>query len=180
MRSSGARRPESDDAARHWGRLLWRGLLKRCPRCGGKRIYASWFKMLERCPTCGMRFEREPGFFVGAFTINLAISIIALFVLCMGLVAVLASDADAGYLAFLVVGLVIALGAPVFCYPFSRTIWSAIDLAMTPLEPAEEAEAATAVAADAAQPARPAWAPGQAPAPARKQPGRASPADEVP
>ncbi len=127
-----------------------------------------------------MKFEREPGFFVGAFTINLAISIIALFVLCMGLVAVLASDADAGYLAFLVVGLVIALGAPVFCYPFSRTIWSAIDLAMTPLEPAEEAEAATAVAADAAQPARPAWAPGQAPAPARKQPGRASPADEVP
>lgn len=147
--SSGARRPESDEAARHWGRLLWRGLLKRCPRCGGKRIYASWFRMLERCPTCGMRFEREPGFFVGAYTINLAISIVALFVLCMGLVAVLASDADAGYAVFLVIGLVIALGAPVFCYPFSRTIWSAVDLAMTPLEPAEEAEAATAVAAAA-------------------------------
>lgn len=102
-----------------------------------------------------MKFEREPGFFVGAFTINLAISIIALFVLCMGLVAVLASDADAGYLAFLVVGLVIALGAPVFCYPFSRTIWSAIDLGMTPLEPAEEAEAATALAAGSSPDARP-------------------------
>lgn len=146
MSSSGARRPESHQAERHWARLLGRGVLKRCPRCGGRGLYASWFRMRERCPTCGLRFEREPGFFVGAYTINLAISIVALFVLCMAFVAVKATNPDAGYLGFLVAGLVIALVAPVFCYPFSRTIWSAIDLVMTPLEPIEEAEAATAAA----------------------------------
>ncbi len=142
------RRPESDVAARHWARMLGRGVLKRCPRCGGRRIYASWFRMLERCPTCGLKFEREPGFFVGAYLINFAISIVALFVLCMVFVAVKATNPDAGYVGFLVAGLVIAVAAPVFCYPFSRTIWSAIDIAMSPLDPTEEAEAATAAAAE--------------------------------
>jgi uncharacterized protein (DUF983 family) len=143
---SGHRRA-SNEAGRHWARLLGRGLTKRCPRCGGRRIYDSWFRMKDRCPTCGMRFEREPGFFVGAYLINFAISIVALFVLCMAFVAVKASDADAGYVGFLVAGFIIAIVLPVFCYPFSRTIWSAIDIGMTPLEPTEEAEAATAAAA---------------------------------
>ncbi len=68
----------------------------------------------------------------------------------MVFVAVKATNPDAGYVGFLVAGLVIAVAAPVFCYPFSRTIWSAIDIAMSPLEPTEEAEAATAAAAPAA------------------------------
>jgi uncharacterized protein (DUF983 family) len=146
-------RGHGDADARRWLRLLGRGLLKHCPRCGGGRLYETWFRMRDRCPTCGMRFEREPGFFVGAYLINLAIVIVALFVLCMVLVAVKASDADAPIAGFLVVGAAIALFAPVGCYPFSRTLWSAIDLAMTPLEPAEEAEAATYVASTEHHPA---------------------------
>lgn len=102
--------------------------------------------MKERCPSCGLKFEREPGFFIGAYTINLAISIVALFLLCMGFLAFKLANRSAGYGWFLVAGLVIAGAAPLLCYPFSRTIWSAIDLGMTPLEPTEEAEAATAAA----------------------------------
>lgn len=95
-----------------------------------------------------MRFEREPGFFIGAYLINLTVSIVSLFVVCMALVAAIAVDPDTGYVGFLVVGAVIAVGAPLLCYPFARTVWSAVDLAMTPLEPVEEAEAALAVAAE--------------------------------
>jgi hypothetical protein len=41
----------------------------------------------------------------------------------------------------LVAGVLIGLLAPVVFYPFSRTVWSAIDLGMTPLEPEELREA---------------------------------------
>src|SRR5690606_8923938 len=69
-----------------WGTLLRRGLTKKCPRCGGGRLYDGWFRMKERCPTCGLLFEREPGFFVGAYLINFAIVEGLLFVLIMGFV----------------------------------------------------------------------------------------------
>ena len=30
--------------------------------------------MAERCPRCGMRFEREEGFFLGAYVVNFAVT----------------------------------------------------------------------------------------------------------
>ncbi len=125
-----------------WGRLLWRGIRKRCPNCGAGHVYETWFRMLDRCPQCGLKFEREPGFFVGAYLINFAISIVLLFLLCMGFVAWKATHAEAGAAVPLVIGVVIGVLAPPFFYPFARTVWSAIDLGMTPLEAAELAAAA--------------------------------------
>ena len=49
---------------------------KHCPRCGGGHLFDGWFRMKERCPTCGVRFEREPGFFVGAYFINFAVALL--------------------------------------------------------------------------------------------------------
>ncbi len=132
-----------------WPTLLGRGLTKRCPRCGARHLYRTWFQMHDRCPRCGLRFEREPGFFVGAYLINFAIAIVALFALCMGFVALMATNPDAGIAGPLAVGLAAAIGLPPLCYPFSRTIWSAIDIGMTPLEADEVADAAEAVARSA-------------------------------
>jgi uncharacterized protein (DUF983 family) len=123
------------------GRMLRRGMLKRCPRCGGGKLYDGWFRMKERCPTCGMRFEREPGFFVGAYLINFAITEGLLFLAVMGFVLVAANDGNRGLTVPLVVGLVVAVVAPILFYPFARTIWSGIDLAMRPLELDEIVEA---------------------------------------
>ena len=50
--------------------------------------------------------------------------------------------ADAGAAIPLGIGVFIGVLAPPFFYPFSRTVWSAIDLGMTPLEAAELADAA--------------------------------------
>lgn len=103
--------------------------------------------MVERCGRCGLKFEREPGFFVGAYLINFAIIIIVLFVLCMGFVAMKAIDHSASVAPVVVAGLVLAVVAPIVSYPFARTIWSAFDIGMTPLTDEETAEADAALAA---------------------------------
>lgn len=128
--------------------LMRRGLLKHCPRCGGGHLYVGWFRMKERCPTCGYLFEREPGFFVGAYLINFAIVEGFLFILLMGFIAWKDQNPDAGMTVPIVVGLFIGVIGPVIFYPFSRTIWSALDLLMTPLEVGEIVAAADAVSDD--------------------------------
>lgn len=127
------------------GVLLRRGFAKRCPRCGGGHLYVNWFRMKERCPTCGVRFEREPGFFVGAYLINFAITEGLLFVAIMVYVGWKDAHPDAGLGLPIAVGLAIGLLGPLLFYPYSRTIWSAIDIAMTPLEVPEIVDAAESV-----------------------------------
>ena len=39
---------------------LWRGLRKRCPHCGGGRLFAGW-SQIERCSACGLVFVPNPG-----------------------------------------------------------------------------------------------------------------------
>lgn len=130
-----------------WTTLLRRGLTKRCPRCGGGHLYHGWFRMKERCPTCGMQFEREPGFFIGAYFINFVIAEGFLFVLLMAFVFWKDSHPEAGVALPISVAVFLAVVAPLVFYPFSRTIWSAVDIAMTPLELREIVEAV-----DAAEP----------------------------
>lgn len=117
-----------------WGVMLRRGFMKHCPRCGGGHLYRSWFRMHDRCPRCGMRFEREEGFFVGAYLINFAIVELSLFVVLMGLIVVLSQNADAGLKFPIILCATLAVLVPLVTYPWSRTIWSAISLAMHPLE----------------------------------------------
>ncbi len=52
----------------------------RCPRCRvGKIFHHSIFlgfpKMHERCSVCHLRYEREPGYFLGAMYISYALAL---------------------------------------------------------------------------------------------------------
>ncbi len=97
--------------------------------------------MVERCPSCRLRFERENDFFLGAFVINFAITE-GLLALALIVFAVrLNADAGTPWLPVVVAGAIVAIGAPILFFPFSRTIWAAIDLAMRPV-PFEEGESA--------------------------------------
>ncbi len=119
-------------------RMLGRGLLKRCPLCGSGKLFTRWFRMKERCPRCGYLFEREEGFFLGAYVINLGITEGLLLVLgIVPLIVYLASDPDAGVMPFLLAGLALSVLAPVAFYPFSRTLWAAIDLIIRPAHTSE-------------------------------------------
>src|SRR5438046_2737182 len=57
-----------------FGRMLWRGVTRRCPRCGAGHLFSRWFRMADRCPRCGHRFQREEGFQLGAYVINFGVT----------------------------------------------------------------------------------------------------------
>ena len=61
------------------GQIITRGLTNRCPNCGRRTLFRTWFKMNERCPVCGMRFEHSnDGFFLAAAVINYTVTSVLL------------------------------------------------------------------------------------------------------
>lgn len=90
--------------------------------------------MRDRCPGCGYLFEREPGFFIGSYFINFVITEGFLAVILVTFMFWKAGHPEAGVRWVIPIALAVAVVAPLLFYPTSRTIWSAIDLAMRPLE----------------------------------------------
>jgi uncharacterized protein (DUF983 family) len=118
--------------------MLWRGLTKRCAVCGSGALFERWFRMKERCPRCGYRFEREEGFFLGAVVVNLAVAEVLMALLCIVPVIYLsATRPEASLWPVIVGGVVAAVVAPLFYYPFSKTIWVALELMLRPAESRE-------------------------------------------
>jgi uncharacterized protein (DUF983 family) len=116
------------DAHPHLGRLLRRALTLRCPYCGGGNIFKGWLTLKERCPRCHSLFEREEGYFVGGYAVNL---IVAEF-LAFGIVFLLILFGDRSTLQLQVIGAALALGLPIVFFPCSRTVWIAMDLYLHP------------------------------------------------
>jgi uncharacterized protein (DUF983 family) len=133
-------------------RMVMRGLVRHCPRCGAGHLFPSWFKLAERCPGCGLKFEREPGFWLGGYVINFATGEVAILVLLAVLIGFEANHRPVNAVVFASVGVVLSIVGPILTFPFSRTLWSAVDLAMRPLAPEEIVEAQAAVAQAAIEP----------------------------
>ena len=116
--------------------LLWRAIRLRCPHCGGGELFESFFKIKKQCPTCGLRLERgESDYFVGAYLFNLvAVELILFFCVC-GFVYFTWPTPPWEVITYVTAFLMLA-GCFV-CYPFSKTTWLAVDLAIRPLS-AEE------------------------------------------
>jgi uncharacterized protein (DUF983 family) len=107
--------------------MLWRGLTRRCARCGSGKLFRRWFKMVDDCPRCGLHFEREAGYFAGALAINL-ILVGGLFAIVFITILVLTVPDVPIALTLGVCLPIVALG-PIFAYPFSKTLWVAVDRA---------------------------------------------------
>jgi uncharacterized protein (DUF983 family) len=112
-------------------RLLARAFLLRCPRCGARPVFAGWFRMLERCPGCELVFERgEAGYFIGGYTVNL-IAAEVLLVLFLTAV-VIGSCPDVPWTLLQYGGAALMVAVPIAFYPFSKTLWLALDLLFRP------------------------------------------------
>jgi uncharacterized protein (DUF983 family) len=127
--------------------MLGRGLTKRCPVCGGGRLFTGWFKMKDCCPRCGYRFEREEGFQLGGYVINFGVTEGLVCLVVAGYILAASQNPDTSIWPVVIAGAIAAVVTPIVFYPFSRTIWAAIDLTLTPLTLVEQAEAETAMAA---------------------------------
>jgi uncharacterized protein (DUF983 family) len=114
--------------------MLRRAVALRCPRCGEGALFASWFRMHDVCPVCDLRFEREPGYFVGAIYVNYAITA----VLCLG--GPIALDVAFGIplWAQLVLACLLAALVPIVFFRYSRSLWLCIDHLVTTADEAME------------------------------------------
>lgn len=91
--------------------------------------------MKETCTRCGHRFEREPGFWVGAVIINTTV-IFATFLVVFGAM-VLVTFPDVPWTLVLIVTALANIVIPVVFYPVSKSLWAGMELTWHPLEPHE-------------------------------------------
>ena len=109
------------------GLMLWRGLTRRCPRCGGGKLFQRWFRMVPDCPHCGLHFEREPGYWVGAVAINTMVIGMVFTIVTVTVSA--ATIPDIPWVTLLMAELPLMAIGPGAFYPYSKTLWVAVDRA---------------------------------------------------
>jgi hypothetical protein len=83
--------------------------------------------MVEDCPNCALHFEREPGYFAGALAIN--IMVIGLVFAVVFVALLVATVPKVPVIPLLIVLVPIAGFGPILYYPFSKTVWVAVDRA---------------------------------------------------
>jgi uncharacterized protein (DUF983 family) len=120
----------------HAARLAGRALRLRCPNCGRVRVFRSWFKMLARCPECGLALDRgEQGYVVGAYMFNIAAAEAVFVILFVGVLVATWPTPPWRLLTWGAPILMVVM--PLIFYPFSKTLFLALDLLFHPATPPE-------------------------------------------
>jgi len=108
-------------------------LQQRCPRCRTGRIFRysifrGFPKMYERCSVCELKFEREPGYFLGAMYISYGLALLAI-----ALIAVVLWAMTGWWITKT------TIWATVLCLPlaplitlFARVLWIYLDQTIDP------------------------------------------------
>ena len=105
------------------GKLLMRGLTRRCAWCGDRRaFFVGWFKRVERCRRCGHGYRRgDHAFELGALTANIILTFST--ILLTILVAVLVQLPHVQVWGVVLPAAAVALIGPALFYPVSFTLW---------------------------------------------------------
>jgi uncharacterized protein (DUF983 family) len=112
--------------------MLGRALFLRCPRCGQRGLFVSWFALKERCPNCELRLQRGEAhdYWIGGMMFNIVLSEF-LAVLTVGIV-LLATWPDVPWNAVWSGAIALMFAAPFLLFPVSRIMWLAFDLTFRP------------------------------------------------
>lgn len=121
--------------------MIRRALRRRCPRCGSDGLFRGWLHRAPHCPGCGYTIERDDDTFLGAYLLNLMLTLTTMFLVLIFVVICEAANKQVPLVPTLAVGLFCAIVLPIFCYPYSFTMWAVFDLRFDPLELTEIAQA---------------------------------------
>ena len=100
----------------------------KCPKCERGPLFRRRFSTFARCPECGLKFEREPGYFVGAMYLNYGATV------CIAFPGFFLLE------VFTTIPFAINLGGwglfsalfPVLFYRYSRSLWLSFDYMFNP------------------------------------------------
>jgi hypothetical protein len=97
----------------------------------------TWLKMCPSCPSCGINFDREPegGYWVGSNAINLFATEVTFAMVFVG--TIVATWPATPWDLLMWGGMALMLLLPVGFYPFSKTLFIAVDLTFRPHEPSD-------------------------------------------
>lgn len=109
-----------------------RGLRRRCPVCGAKGTFESWYARRMRCPSCEYPTTRVKDQWIGAYGMNIIVSFTVLVLSIAVGFAVTYPHPPVGVL--MAVCILVAIVFPILFQPIAWSLWSGIDVAMRPPE----------------------------------------------
>lgn len=83
--------------------------------------------MLPDCPRCRLHFERESGYWTGALAINIALAGLVFVLVFFPWAALTVPNVPVAPILAVLVPLMIVV--PIAAYPWSKTMWMAVDRA---------------------------------------------------
>ena len=109
-------------------------------------MFSSWASIREHCPTCGLKFERAAGYWTGALIINMAVAIVVFLMVLVGGMVLFWPDVP--WNALWVTTMAAMVVVPILFYPWSKSIWMAIELSYHKLDEREQLEASMRASGD--------------------------------
>lgn len=122
--------------------VLGRAWRLRCPRCGEGKLFRGWIGMYPECDRCHLRYEREPGYFLGSIYVNYGLT--ALLVTVFYFTLFFTGWVSPQQALWIVAGFAVVF--PLWFFRYARSMWLGFDHYWDPTpeaapdEPGDEGE----------------------------------------
>jgi uncharacterized protein (DUF983 family) len=95
----------------------------RCPRCGREPLFENWIRMRRECSNCHLKYEREPGYFLGSIYVNYGLTAV---LVTLGYFGLTFSGVVSSQAAQWIV-MAFALVFPLWFFRYARSLWLGFD-----------------------------------------------------